>query len=481
MKVLHVSTECYPAAKAGGLGDVVGALPRYLSAAGAPAGVAIPRYRLPWFDEHPFHTIYKGAVRLHNYYVPFTVQQDSSNALGFPLFVVDIPGKFDRPGIYADPGGYAYEDDVERYLSFQQAVLQWMLNSPGRPALLHCYDHHTGLIPFMLKHCPAYKALSWMPTVFTIHSGVYHGAFGWDKMYLLPAFEPEARGLLDWSNRINPLATAIKCAWRVTTVSPTYLKELQQRSNGLEPLLQHEQHKSLGILCGIDTQAWNPAADSYLAAPLGKDIAAFKQANKEALGRHFRLDMERPLVSFIGRLAAEKGADLIPGLVHRMMHSEAEVAFAALGAGEPGLENTFRQLSHQYPGRFAAALEYNEGLAHLLYAGSDFLLMPSRVEPCGLNQLYAMRYGAIPIVRSVGGLKDTVPDIGEPNDVGRGIRFEQFNLDDGAHALYRAVQLYHNPAIFEQVRRRIMQLDFSWEKAAAEYIEIYKEMGITTN
>lgn len=479
MKVLHVSAECYPAAKVGGLGDVVGALPKYLSAAGVPTGVIIPRYRLKWIDEHQFHTVYKGAVRLHNHYIPFTIQQESANALGFPFFVADIPGKFDRAGIYAGPGGYGYGDDVERYLSFQQAVLQWMRNSPGRPGLLHCHDHHSGLIPFMLKHCPEYRDLSWMPTVFTIHNGVYHGAFGWDKMYLLPAFEAEARGLLDWSNSINPLATAVKCAWRVTTVSPSYLRELQESSNGLEYLLQHEQHKCLGIINGIDAQVWDPAIDNFIAAPLQKDIAAFKQANKEVLCRHFRLDPGRPLVSFIGRLAGEKGADLLPDLVHRVMHSGAGLAFAALGAGEPWMESDFRQLSQQYPGRFNAALEYNEGLAHQIYAGSDFLFMPSRVEPCGLNQMYAMRYGAIPIVRSVGGLKDTVPDIGEPNSVGRGIRFNLFNLDDGHLALYRAVQLFHNQPIFEEVRKRIMQLDFSWGRSAAAYIEIYKEMGIT--
>ncbi|MCB0548997.1 MAG: glycogen synthase [Phaeodactylibacter sp.] len=478
MKVLQVSAECYPAAKAGGLGDVVGALPKYLSAAGVPTGVIIPKYRLKWINEHQFHTIYKGAVRLHNYYVPFTIQQESTNALGFPFFVADIPGKFDRAGIYADPGGYNYGDDVERYLSFQQAVLQWILNSPGRPALLHCHDHHTGLIPFMVKHCPAYKALSWMPTVFTIHNGNYHGAFGWDRMYLLPFFEAEARGLLDWSNHINPLATAVKCTWRVTTVSPSYLKEIQQSSGGMESLLQHEQHKSLGIINGIDFQIWDPATDSYLPVTLQEDIGAFKKANKQVLAQHFQLDPDRPLISFIGRLVREKGADLIPDLIRRVMHSDANLAFAVLGTGEPGLESVMRQLSQQYPGRFNAALEYNEGLAHLMYAGSDFLFMPSRVEPCGLNQMYAMRYGAIPIVRSVGGLRDSVPDIGAPNSTGRGIRFDQFNLDDGNLALYRAVQLYHNRPIFEQIRERIMQLDFSWERSVGAYIEIYKEMGI---
>lgn len=476
MKALHISAECYPAAKAGGLGDVVGALPKYLSKAGMPAGAAIPKYRLKWIQEHGFHTIYKGAVRLHNYYVPFTIQQESSNALGFPLFVVDIPGKFDRPGIYAAPGGYGYEDEVERYLCFQQAVLQWIVNSPGRPQLLHCHDHHTGLIPFMVKHCPDYQALRNTPTVFTIHNGLYQGAFSWSKLYLMPFFEAGARGLLDWNDAINPMATAIKCAWRVSTVSPNYLRELQQQSNGLEMLLQHEQHKCQGILNGIDTQVWDPAADPFLSARFNGKLEAFKQANKQALARRFRLDPQLPWITFIGRLVNEKGAALLPGLISRALQNGLQASFALLGAGDPGIEDTLRQLSYHFPGRFDAALEYNEGLAHQLYAGSDFLIMPSRIEPCGLNQMYAMRYGAVPIVRAVGGLADTVPDIGEPNNTGRGIRFTHFTLDDAYLALYRAVQLYNNPRVLAEVRRRIAGLDFSWEKAAAKYMEIYNQM-----
>ncbi len=479
MKVLHISAECYPAAKAGGLADVLGALPKYLTQGGVPAGVIIPKYRLPWIDEHSFHTIYKGATRLHGRFIPFSIEQSNDDTLGFPLFVADIPGRFDRPGIYTDPSGHPYEDEVERYLSFQQAVLQWVTNSPGRPQLLHCHDHHTGLIPFFVKHCPEYRALSHIPTVFTIHNGSYQGAFGWGRMFLLPPFEAGARGLLDWNRHINPLATAIKCAWRVTTVSPSYLEELQQDSTGLEFLLQHEKHKCLGILNGIDSQVWNPATDHFIARPLEKEgLEAFKAANKQALGEHFRLRQGLPLLAFIGRLAWEKGADLIPDFVHRLMHSNTELAVAVLGTGEARIQEALSHLPHQYPGRFDAALAYNEGLAHQLYAGADFLFMPSRVEPCGLNQMYAMRYGTIPVVRSVGGLKDTVPDIGEANEAGHGIRFSQFTLEDAHHAAHRAVQLYHNRPAFENIRKRILELDFSWENSAADYVNIYQEMGI---
>ncbi len=480
MKTLHVSAECYPAAKAGGLGDVVGALPAYLGKSGTPTGVIIPKYAVKWINSHQFTVVYRGMVRLHNQYFPFSIEREASNALGFPFFVANIPGKFDRPGIYADPNGYGYGDEVERYLCFQQAVLQWITHTPGKPEVIHCHDHHTGLIPFMVKHCPEYQSLAHIPTVFTIHNGVYHGAFSWEKMYLLPFFNAEARGLLDWGNTINPLAAGIKCAWRVTTVSRSYLQELMERSNGMEMLFRHEQHKSVGIINGIDTEVWNPKTDSFIATPLKRGIPAFKKANKNALGHRFNIDLQLPLVVFIGRLVGEKGADLLPDLINRSLQSGMRVAFIVLGTGDPNLHRAFEQLKQTFPGRFDAALEYNEGLAHQLYAGADFLIMPSRVEPCGLNQMYAMTYGTVPIVRSVGGLRDTVPDIGESNGQGRGIRFDHFSLDDAFLAIYRALELYQRRQWMQDVQERIMAVDFSWEASAARYINIYEELTSLT-
>jgi starch synthase len=478
MNVLHISAECYPAAKAGGLGDVVGALPKYLQKAGISAGVIIPKYRLRWINEHHFTSIYQGAVRLHNTYIPFTIEQEQQQSLGFPFFVVDIPGKFDRPGIYADPHTGSYGDEVERYLCFQQAVLQWIIGSPGKPAILHCHDHHTGLIPWMVQVCPEYQSLARTPTVFTIHNGAYHGNYSWDKMYLLPFFLQEGRGFLDWGNTINPLAAAVKCAWRVTTVSPSYLEELRYNSNGMEALFQYEHAKSTGILNGIDAQVWNPYTDESLAYRFHGEVSAFKTANKQALLQHFQIEAGLPIFTFIGRLVTEKGADLLPDLIARVLDSNMRVNFLLLGTGEPWMMERFRTMQQRYRGRFAASLEYNEALAHLLYAGSDFLLMPSRVEPCGLNQMYAMRYGTLPIVRRVGGLKDTVPDIGEPDGSGRGIQFSNFTLEDSFLAIYRAADLYHHQQNrFKNIQQQIMQVDFSWERSAGEYIRIYREVS----
>ncbi|MEZ4950731.1 MAG: glycogen/starch synthase [Saprospiraceae bacterium] len=478
MKVLHISAECYPAAKAGGLGDVVGALPKYLTEAKVETGVIIPKYSLKWIHETEWVEVFKGVIRLHNSYVPFTIEQDKNYRLGIPFFVANIPGKFDRPGIYQDPGGYGYGDDVERWLCFQQAVLTWLVHSPHvDPKILHCHDHHTALIPFMVKHCPEYKALASRPTVLTIHNGQYHGSFHWDKMYLLPYFDVEARGLLDWMNVINPLACGIKCCWRLTTVSPGYLEELRQSSLGLESLLWHEQHKSLGIINGIDAAVWDPATDPRIHYHFdGKDVENYKWENKRVLAKRFNIDLQYPLFTFIGRLVTEKGADLLPDLIGKVYHSGIKASFVVLGTGMPYLHDIFRRMSHDLFNFFDTSLEYNETLAHQLYAGSDFLLMPSRVEPCGLNQMYSCRYGTVPIVRSVGGLKDTIPDIGEPDGSGRGIRFDQFELEDAFRAVYRGVQAYHSGDYFGKLRRHIMNSDFSWEHSVQKYIGMYQEL-----
>lgn len=475
MRILHVSAECYPAAKAGGLGDVVGALPKYTNRMGIDTSVIIPKHQTKWMRKQVFEELYRGFVRLHNDYVPFIIEEYRGPSLGYPLMLVNAPWFFDREGIYTGPDGVGYDDEVERNLVFQQAVLQWIQQLPQKPRVLHCHDHHTALIPFMVKHCPEYQSLSEIPTIFTVHNGQYHGSFSWEKLYLMPFFDGGSRGLLDWADRINPLATGVRCCWRLTTVSPGYLEELRHDSNGMEWLFGNEWAKSRGILNGIDAQVWDPGSDPMISAQLNGDIEAFKDANKGDLAGRFRINPDLPLISFIGRLVGEKGADLLPEAINFFLREGGQAAFVVLGTGNPWLENEFRRMSHAYPGYFDAALEYNEGLAHQLYAGSDFLLMPSRVEPCGLNQMYAMRYGTVPVVRQVGGLKDTVIDVGDPG--GRGVQFQQFTSQDAAIAIYRATQIYWNEERLSGLRRHIMDIDFSWERSAVRYLELYREVA----
>jgi starch synthase len=476
LKIFHLSAECYPAAKVGGLADVVGSLPKYQRGLGADASVIMPKYGTEWIHSREYETVHEQELRMGFSNVHYTIQKEKGNTLGFPLYVVHIPGYFDRPGIYADPySGMGYGDEIERFIAFQKAALDWMQSFEESPDLIHCHDHHTGLVPFMMTQCYQFMDMSSIPTVITVHNAEYQGTFGYDKQSLLPDYEIFANGLLDWEGRINSLAAGLKCSWQITTVSPSYMEELRYASKGLELLFAEQQPKSRGILNGIDDKVWNPETDTYLDQHYThKTIAKGKKANKKLLCDQFNLEQDRPLISFIGRLVDEKGADLLPDLFASVMHKNPNVSFLVLGTGNPELHHRFHQLSNRFVGFFDASLDYNEKLAHQIYAGSDFMIMPSRVEPCGLNQMYCMRYGTIPIVREIGGLKDTVLDIGNPD--GYGITFEDFSLDTGILAVERALELYEQKKKFYTLRKRVMKLDFSWKASAKTYIEMYNQL-----
>lgn len=478
MKILHISAECYPAAKAGGLGDVVGALPKYLTQAGVETAVIIPKYRTKWLVNQKYNELMRGTVRIGMSNAAYSIEECYNSTLGFRLYVVNAPQLYDRSGVYMDDNGVGYADEIERSLVFQQAVIHWVMGMKDQPKVLHCHDHHTGLVPFMIKYCPEYQAISHIPTVFTIHNGEYQGAFSWQKSQLLPYYEAAAKPLLDWGGAINPMASAIKCCWRFTTVSPGYLEEMKNNSGGLEWLMHNESGKASGILNGIDTEVWNPATDPLLDNPLeNKDIAAFKAKNKAAICDMFGLRNDLPLIVFIGRIVGEKGADLLPSLIGRYLHEGGAASFAILGTGDPSVSDAFVRMADYFGGRFGCAIMYNEALSHLLYAGSDFLIMPSRVEPCGLNQMYALRYGSVPIVRSVGGLRDTVQDIGTPLG-GAGIRFSHFSEADARLAIDRAMQLWWDrPEEFRALRERIMTIDNSWENSTGRYLAIYRQVA----
>ncbi|MEX1188442.1 MAG: glycogen/starch synthase [Bacteroidia bacterium] len=474
MRIMHVAAECYPAAKAGGLGDVVGALPKYLELAQQEAAVIIPGYHLQWILKQSWTKVFSSSVRMNNLQVPFHVMQCKNDDLGYHLFSVDIPGLFDRNGIYSDAeSGMPYDDEVERYIAFQQSVLKFIQHIGGID-IIHCHDHHTGLIPFMIKYCPEYRSLAPIPTVFTIHNGQYHGAFSWEKSYLLPWYDASARGLLDWNNTVNPLATAIKCCWRLTTVSNGYLQELQYNANGLEVLLRQERMKSTGIVNGIDSKVWDPETDPMIDFNVLDDVAEFKKRNKDKLHEHFTFNGDLPLITFIGRLVYEKGADLLPAAISKFLNEGGQASFVILGTGDLGIRDSFLEMRPYFQNYFDTSISYNEGLSHQLYAGSDFIIMPSRVEPCGLNQLYAFRYGTLPIVRATGGLAETVIDISESD--GNGLKFNDLSIDTICNSFHRAVGLYYLKDDFDRIRQRILHLDFSWETAAKNYIHIYQTL-----
>lgn len=468
LEILHVSAECYPVAKAGGLGDVVGSLPRFQQELGHHAKVVMPMYRTPYLYTHDWEVVHKSSSNLGHWWFDYTVIREKSNAQGFELFLLDINGLLDREKVYG------YDDDTERFCAFQIAVAHWMNSWDTLPNVVHVHDHHAALLPFIMQHTYAYKRLQFIPTVLTIHNAQYQGGFGWDKTLYIPQWDSWKRGLLEWKGSINPLASGIKCAWKVTTVSSSYLGELRNMSNGLEPLFEYEKGKCSGILNGIDYKVWDPKNDKYLTEHFSvSDADAGKEKNKRIICDRFGLDPNKPLFIFIGRLVGEKGADLLPKvIVDSFKFIGRKMNFLVLGNGEAETEQQLTQLKSIARGDYNEFIGYNETLSHLMYAAADFIIMPSRVEPCGLNQLYAMRYGTIPVVRSTGGLKDTVTDMGESD--GYGITFTNASVGDITHGIYRAVGLYNQKEIFRSIRQKIMQLDFSWHRSAEEYVSLYQ-------
>ncbi|GAA4306539.1 glycogen synthase [Compostibacter hankyongensis] len=471
MEIIHISAECYPVAKVGGLADVVGALPKYQQQNGDIAKVVIPCYKTRFLFENEFELVHQGGIWMGSQWRHFNVIKEKHNKLGFDLYLVDIPGLLDNEQVYG------HHNDPERFLGFQIATLDWIRSWRHRPDVLHCHDHHAALIPFMITQCSSYARLEDIPTVLTIHNAQYQGQFGWDRWQWLPAFDWWKSGLLDWDHAINPLASAIKCSWRVTTVSPGYLDELMFSAAGLESLLQGEKQKCSGILNGIDTEVWNPADDEQLPKNYTtRNLAGGKKANKEALCSRFGLNPDLPLVSFIGRLVGEKGADLLPGIIGQADYeTDHGISFLVLGSGDPYVAWQLEELkTYVRQPNYNVYIGYDEALSHCIYAGSDFLLMPSRVEPCGLNQLYALRYGTVPVVRMAGGLKDTVIDFGDEG--GYGIRFMHPSVADACHALRRSVELFQQKSQLGELRRKMMKLDFSWKKSARQYADLYSSL-----
>lgn len=466
-----MSAECYPMAKAGGLGDVAGALPKYQNALGHVAKVVMPMYRTKFLYANEWELVHEGGLMLGSQWFKYSIIREKTNKLGFDLYLVDINGLLDREKIYG------YDDDRERFICFQLAVCDWMSHWHHLPDIVHCHDHQAGLIPFFMKHCYAFRyQLGNVRTIFTIHNGEYQGQFGWDKHYYIPAYDAWNWGGLDWDDAINPMASGVKSSWRVTTVSPGYMEELRHNARGLENLFDYEKEKCSGILNGIDTEVWNPATDQYLVKNYDiNTVLKGKEANKKHLAEMFGLDVNKPLICFIGRLVDEKAADVLPaGITQSIYQNGGKANFLVLGSGNPAVESELTALAEKFKGSVGCYIGYSEPLSHIMYAGCDFLLMPSRVEPCGLNQLYALRYGTVPIVRNIGGLKDTVKDFGAQG--GFGITMEQSSAGDIAYSVDRAIELYEDTKKFNQIRTQIMAIDHSWDVSAEKYISLYQSV-----
>lgn len=469
MEIFHISAECYPVAKLGDLADGIGSLCKNQKLLGHQIKVIIPFYDNEFAKENVFEEIYSGELHLGWFHFTYTILRAKTNTLGFELFQIAIPELFDRPNIYS------YEDDTERFVAFQIAFLDWISKTNQKPDIIHCHEHHTGLIPFMVKHCFSFFDLKDTPTVITIYNEKHQGAFSSDKLNYLPTFDQSKIGLLEWNGMINPLASAIRCVWKITTISPSYLDDICSNISGLENLLHYEKQKATGILNGIDTNIWNPKIDSLLVENYSSEnFEEGKQINKEYICEQFNLDVSKPLFVFIGELTPEKGADILPEICSVLLNEHSkEMNILILGKGNAVLEKSLQSLKNFYTGYYNSTMGYNEELEHLVFAAADFLLMPSRIEPCGTNQMIALLYGTIPIVRRTGGLKDSILDMG---DGGFGICHDQTSIFDVNHSIKRAITLYNDTSELNAIRKTAMKKDHSWENVAKKYIKTYESL-----
>lgn len=481
MKVLFVTPELFPLVKTGGLADVSGALPLALARQGIDVKVLLPAYpgileRLEQAERvASVDDLFGGPARL--------VAGRAST--GAAVLAIDAPHLFARPGTpYRGPDGKDWPDNARRF-----AALGWLGAEIGfgrlldwRPDVVHAHDWHAGL-------APAYLALSGAgrpATVQTIHNIAFQGNFParlLAELRLPPsAFRMEG---VEFYGQIGFLKAGLHFADHITTVSPTYAREIRTPDHGmaLDGLLRHRARQLTGILNGIDEVAWNPAQDPHIPSRYQDTRLADKAPNKAELKRRLRLDrnVEGPLFCIVSRLAYQKGLDLVLTALPDLLARGGQLAL--LGTGEPGLEAQFRAAATAAPGRVACVMDYDERLSHLFQAGADAILMPSRFEPCGLAQLYGLRYGTLPIVSWVGGLADTVIDASEAalaDDVATGFQFAPPTAGALGLALSRAFELFAQPAAWQRVQRRAMTREVGWQRPAERYAALYRRLVSTS-
>ncbi len=480
MKILHAAAECFPLAKTGGLGDVLGALPFAQRKLGADARVILPAYRGVQQKLGP--TTILGTLQLRGTTCNVLGGELVSGNQGLPVLLVDIPALFDRPGNpYEDLSGHPFEDNAWRFGCFGEAVAQIASGALGifKPDVVNLHDWQSALAaPRLSTQTPRPRI------VFTIHNLAYQGQFGrreFDALGLPAAWwQPD---FLEFWGGFSFMKGGLNFSDAITTVSPTYAEEIQTAAFGcaLDGVLRQRAGILHGIANGIDQQLWNPATDKLL--PFNYDdasVTAGKRANKEALQQALALEVDAdiPLVAFIGRLAEQKGADLILNAREALLALPAQ--YAILAAGDAQLQNAFRSLAYNAPeGRIAVHIAHDESLAHRLTAAADLLLMPSRFEPCGLNQMYAQRYGTLPVVHRTGGLADTVVDTTAAtlaDGSATGVLFNDADVGGVTYGVRRGLELLADPTITAQLRVTGMRRDFAWTRSAQRYLDLYGEL-----
>ncbi len=475
MRVVFAASECVPFAKTGGLADVVGALPAALSELGHEVTVYLPHYRetrlpdtrvavrsitIPFADRYRFCTVLDGGKHL-----------------GVQFYFIDCPEFFDRPGLYGDGGG-DFPDNAQRFCLFSRGVLE-AAKILGVPEVFHCHDWQTALLPVLLRSVyaddPMFRDVR---CVFTIHNMGYQGVFGPHTLttLLLPPWLLNSRGM-EFFGGVNFLKGGLVFADIITTVSRKYSQEIQTEEYGfgLSGVLRDRQATVTGILNGVDYTEWNPQGDKYTAAKFSPQDLAGKRACKADLLRQFGAKnppLDIPVIGIVSRFAAQKGFDLMGGMAEEL--AAENMIMVVLGSGDRGYEDLFWRLTQLFPDKFALRIAHDEGLAHKVEAGADMFLMPSRYEPCGLNQIYSLKYGTVPIVRATGGLDDTIENWEPHTEKGTGFKFWEYTSAALLATIRWALTTYEYRDSWEKLMRNGMHKDFSWRSSAREYARVYE-------
>jgi starch synthase len=472
MNILFISTEAAPFAKSGGLGDVIGSLPRELNKLGADARVMLPLYK-------GIRKKYKTKMKLvKDFAVTLSWRTQYCGVYqmeyeGVIFYFLDNEQYFDRDAYYG------YFDDGERFAYYSKAALEALNIIDFTPDILHCSEWQTALVPVFLKTLFRENSFfSRLKTVFTIHNIEYQGQYDPGILHDLLGLSEADRGILEYDGSINYMKGAIVTCDRLTTVSCSYAEEILYPfyGRGLETIIKENRYKLSGILNGIDTNLYNPFRDPFLTVKFSKNTPTKKQGNKIALQNCLGLkqDAEIPIIAMIGRLAEHKGIELVIDAFDEIM--QEKIQFVIQGTGESSYEDFFLTKAIAYQGRMSAATVFSAELASKIYGGADLFLMPSISEPCGLAQMISLRYGTIPIVRETGGLSDSIVPYNRETGKGNGISFQSVNAQDMLGAIKRAIALYWDKEQWAILVGNGMKSDFSWKASSKEYLRLYKEM-----
>jgi starch synthase len=488
LNVLFLSSEVEPFAKTGGLADVSGALPQTIKHFDHEIRIMMPRYG--GMDErraklHDMIRLKEIAVPIGSkpYYASVKSSFIMNNHAKIQIYFLDNPALFGRTGLYVHPETKKdYPDNDERFIFFSRGVLEVLKRMGWQPDIIHCNDWQTGLVPAYLKTIyqddPFYKDTK---TVFTIHNMAYQGVFPKSTFSKtsLPREMFSENGIAAYGN-VNMLKSGLVFADAITTVSEKYAEEIRTSDEfgcGLRKVVEKRKNDLFGILNGIDYSAWNPAVDEHIPHRYDHKSLDLKLENKKVLLARVGLPFHEstPLIGMISRLADQKGFDLIGEIMDELM--KLELQLVVLGTGEKRYHDMMEKARKKYPEKIAVRLSFDNELAHLIEAGSDMFLMPSRYEPCGLNQLYSLKYGTVPIVRATGGLDDTIDRVDPATGAGTGFKFTTYNSGELMRTIQCALQTFKDRALWKKIIKNGMSKDFSWESSAKKYIHLYRSLS----